>query len=347
MTRVELDGARWGVDFDRDPLGLELARRFPNGIESRWQRDVAGRPMRRTVTYRGQSGETSTLNDKRYEWQGDDQIRAILDNQLGNAHYRHDARGRLVWARLPWGEEQHRAMDAVGNIYRSPDLSDRRYGAGGRIEQADGTIYRHDDDGNLIEKTDVLGDMTRYRWNGAGMLSAVELPDGREVQFAYDVMARRLRKTVLERKEDELRPAKEVRWSWDGHNPLVELDSEEGKSTWVFEPETFNPLAKLAHGNALGVLADQIGAPTHLVDANGSAAWRAERDLCGEGRSGSPDTVCSFRWPGQQVDVELDIVYNRYRYLDGAGSAYLSQESHTAVRWPPTLRLCYGLPHVQ
>ncbi len=124
VRRVELDGARWGVDFERDPAGLELSRSFPNGITSRWQRDVVGRPMRRTVTWRKEEGDLRTLNDKRYEWQGDDQIRAILDDQLGHAHYKHDARGRLVWARLPWGEEQHRAMDAVGNIYRTPDLSD-------------------------------------------------------------------------------------------------------------------------------------------------------------------------------------------------------------------------------
>src|SRR5690606_39248344 len=188
--------------FERDPMGLELARRFPNGITSRWHRDVVGRPLRRTVTFRGQDGTERTLNEKRYQWESDDQIRAILDDQLGHAYYRHDARGRLVWARLPWGEEQHRAMDAVGNIYRTPDLSDRRYGRGGRIEEADGTLYKLDDDGNLIEKTDVLGDTTRYRWNGAGMLSAVELPDGREVRFTYDAMARRLTKQVFEKTDD-------------------------------------------------------------------------------------------------------------------------------------------------
>lgn len=53
-----------------------------------------------------------TVNEKRYQWEGDDKIRAILDEQREHAHYRHDARGRLVWARLQRGEEQHRAMDA-------------------------------------------------------------------------------------------------------------------------------------------------------------------------------------------------------------------------------------------
>src|SRR5690606_32606988 len=78
VLAVELEGARWRVDFERDPMGLELARRFPNGITSRWHRDVVGRPLRRTVTFRGQDGTERTLNEKRYQWEGDDQIRAIL-----------------------------------------------------------------------------------------------------------------------------------------------------------------------------------------------------------------------------------------------------------------------------
>ena len=325
VTRVELEGAWWGVDFERDPLGLELGRAFPSSVSSGWERDLVGRPMRRTVIARGADGSTRTMGDKRYQWEGDDQIRAILDPQLGDAHYKHDARGRLVWAKLPWGEPQHRAMDAVGNIYRTPDLSDRRYGPGGRIEEAEGTRYVHDDDGNLVEKSDILGDTTRYRWNGAGMLSAVELPDGREVSFAYDVLARRLTRQVSETKGAE-RPLKEVRWSWDGHTPLTELDSDEGKTTWVFEPETFNPLAKLAEGQVWGVLTDQIGTPTELIAQHGTVAWRGEIDTYGKMVSEVKRTKCPFRWPGQMEDDESGLSYNMYRHYSGERGAYTSED---------------------
>ncbi len=168
--------------------------------------------------------------------------------------------------------------------------------------------------------------MTRYRWNGAGMLSSVELPDGREVHFAYDVMARRLRKRVLERQGDELHPTKEVRWSWDGHNPLVELDSEEGKSTWVFEPETFNPLAKLARGDVWGALTDQIGTPTELVGHDGSVRWRVTADLNGRQGGGAPAVGCEFGWPGQCRDVEVGFSYNRFRYFDHDVGSYVSKD---------------------
>ena len=322
VRRVELEHGRWGVDFERDALGLEVGRRLPGGVASRWDRDAVGRPLRRTVS----SGERQ-LDDRRYEWEGDDQIRAILSPTRGDAHYRHDARGRLVGARLPWGEVQHRAMDAVGNVYRRPDLGDRRYGKGGRLEEAEGTRYLHDEDGNLVEKTDVLGDTTRYRWNGAGMLEAVALPDGREVRFGYDVLARRLQKTVLAPAADgELVPAKEVRWSWDGHVPLTELDSERGKTTWVFEPETFNPLAKLSEGKVWGVLVDQIGTPTELVAEDGSVAWRGTIDVRGEMALDVRETDCPFRWPGQQADETIGLVYNKWRYYDSDTDRYLSPD---------------------
>ena len=320
-VELEQGGSPWAVHFERDPVGLELARSFPNGVTSRWTRDLVGRPLRRTVTSRGDT----TLNDKRYQWEGDDQIRAILDDRLGHAHYKHDARGRLVWAHLPWGEEQHRAVDAVGNLYRSPDYADRKYGRGGRILEADGTTYAHDDDGNLIRKTDVMGESTHYRWNGAGMLREVELPTGRLVRFEYDVLARRVKKEVLEREGDELRPAKEVRWSWDGHVPVVELDSEAGKTTWAFEPETFNPLAKLARGQVWGVLTDQIGTPTELVAADGSVIEQ-ELDTYGTTRTQHRDQIPPFRWPGQYEDAETGLTFNRWRYFDSTLGHFVTQD---------------------
>ena len=318
VTRVELEGNRWHVDFERDPLGLELSRTLPNGITSRWERDVVGRPMRRTVTHQGEK----VLDDKRYVWDGDDQIRAILDPQHGDAHYKHDARGRLVWGRMPWGEEQHRAMDAVGNIFRTPDLSDRRYGKGGRIEEADGTTYRHDEDGNLVEKTDVLGDTTLYRWNGAGMLDSVLLPDGREVSFEYDVMARRLGKRVEE--SGEVR--KEVRWAWDGANPLREINSQQGACHWVVDPETFSPLAKLSSKNVWGVLTDQLACPTDLLSERGERVWSGERDLLGANVLGHNQTECTWVWPGQQHDGDVGLIYNRYRFLDPSTGRYVSSD---------------------
>ncbi|MEZ4330069.1 MAG: hypothetical protein R3B40_32870 [Polyangiales bacterium] len=43
-------------------------------------------------------------------------------------------------------------MDAVGNVYRTGDGRDRRYGPGGRLLEADGVRYEHDEDGNQTRR---------------------------------------------------------------------------------------------------------------------------------------------------------------------------------------------------
>ena len=42
VRRVELENRRWQVDFERDALGLEVARLLPGGVRSSWQRDTVG-----------------------------------------------------------------------------------------------------------------------------------------------------------------------------------------------------------------------------------------------------------------------------------------------------------------
>ena len=141
--------------FERDPLGLESARVLPGGVRVEWRRDETGRPVGRR-TFRQQPGARPLeLNALSYQWRGEDQIAALIDAARGPRFFDHDERGRLVRERRPGdspvlGEQVlHRAMDAVGNIFHRSDLSDRRYGAGGRLEEADGVRYEHDEDGNL------------------------------------------------------------------------------------------------------------------------------------------------------------------------------------------------------
>lgn len=309
----------WTIELEHDALGREIARAFPNGIRSEWVCDAGGRPLARTVSGGG------TLNVKRYEWERDDAIGAVLDEQFGSAFFRHDARGRLVRAHLPSGEEQHRAMDAIGNVFRSPDRRDRRYGSGGRLLEAEGTSYHHDADGRIDAKTDVLGETTRYRWAASGALDAVELPDGRVVRFEYDAFGRRLSKSVSAEEDGARRLLRETRWRWDANIPRAEKDSERGESVWVYEPDTFNPLAKMSGGRIWGVLVDHLGTPTELVDEGGGIAWQGEVDIYGHMRA-SGTTSCALRWPGLFEDEETGLQYNRFRYYDPDDGLYISPD---------------------
>lgn len=311
VLAVDAGGLR--ATFTRDVLGLERERQLPGTIVARWERDRLGRPTARRVLYGGQAFEAQD-----YVWRPNDTIARIVDARQGTTEYRHDARARLLWAQYPDGRTDNLMPDAVGNVYRSASQRDRVYGSGGELREADGAKYVHDEDGQLVEKLEPDGSRWKYAWDGAGMLTDVGRPDGAKVSFAYDALGRRIRKTCRERT---------TKWLWDGHVPLHEETTGADPVTWVFEPESFTPLAKLEGNRRYAILTDHLGTPTALHDEAGRIAWQMQLDLYGVPRQTDvAATSCPWRFPGQYADDETGLYYNRFRYYDPNAGRFISSD---------------------
>ena len=198
------------------------------------------------------------------------------------------------------------------------DRTDRHYGRGGVLLEADGARYAYDARGNVIEKRLPDGRAWTYAWNGRGFLASVTTPENREITFEYDALGRRVSKTVA---------AKTTRWQWDGNVPVHEWTSEGEHTTWVFEPGTLTPSAKLAHDKrCYSVVGDYLGTPEEMFDEAGELAWRAQLDIYGVAQIEQGTAAdCPFRWQGQYEDVETGLYYNRFRYYDPGRGDYLSQ----------------------
>jgi RHS repeat-associated protein len=291
----------------------------------------------------------------------------IIDALKGPVQYRHDPLGNLIGAVYADGKIDMRMPDAVGNLFKTPDKRDRKYGPAGQLLESRGpegvTKYEYDPEGNLLRK--LLPDATAwtYAWNGAGMLTKVVRPDGKVVEFGYDALGRRVWKKY---------GAKTTKWIWDGNVPVhewVEVDpaalqappaqqeaiaweagltarkhmlsqrtaqgpplpetfgTKEAPITWVFEPESFAPLAKLTAAHRYGIVTDHLGTPTAMLDESGKRVWAADigvygdlRDVVGE------KAACPFRWPGQYEDDETGLYYNRFRYYDPQAGEYVCQD---------------------
>jgi len=218
--------------------------------------------------------------------------------------------------------------------------------------------YEYDAEGNLIRKTCNDDELWQYRWGADGMLNAVVRPDGTQVTFAYDALGRRVSKSYL---------GQTTRWVWDGNVPLhewVEGDllpvamgprprwmdnqtqrreaelgvhlqrgppqrgSQQQPITWVFEPESFTPMAKLSGDEQLSIVTDHLGVPIAMLDAQGVEVWSAQLGTWGELRPGTSGMAqdCPFRWPGQYEDAETGLYYNRFRYYDAESGQYVSQD---------------------
>jgi RHS repeat-associated protein len=326
------------VQLLRDAAGRESVYRYANGIDVEWQRDLAGRPLSRRTSH-GPSRLASTRtrrlamatgaapgrapDERDYEWLGEDQIVAVIESTPGPVGYDHDARGRLVRERRT-DAVIDRAEDRVGNVYRTPDGSDRLYGPGSRLEVADGVRYEHDADGNQVRRVEPDGRAWRFEWDGHGMLSEVERPDGARIQFAYDAFARRTTKRTIAATGAT---ASETMFVWDGHTVVHEIDRDQGLVTWFWEPDTLTPIAKEHAGQRWAVVSDHLGTPTEMYDEAGQITWRMRLDVHGVPTiDAGSETDCPWRWAGQYADPELSLVYNRWRYYEPRRGSYISAD---------------------
>jgi RHS repeat-associated protein len=422
----------WEARFERDTVGLELERVLPGGVKARWERDNLGRPKKHSIWAGGLA-----KGAWRYSWEVNDRLRKVVDLLAGPTQYQHDALGNLASAAYADGHIDLRMPDAVGNLFRTKERTDRKYGPAGQLLESrdpDGSLtrYTYDPEGNLIQKArwdagsakrlppesptrkdtvettvprnigePLASEVWTYEWNGAGMLSKVIRPDGAPVEFTYDALGRRLSKSYGNRK---------THWIWDGNLPLHEwvelqaaqpgeappplpiavtdeitarqrranlneqpaqgppppgspaasplalatpsdhastasrastistsaatltaLAAEPGTAespiTWLFEPESFAPLAKLVGTSRYGIVTDHLGTPQSMFDATGAEVWSASIDAYGDLRNlkGTRQS-CPFRFPGQYEDEETGLYYNRFRYYDPLGGEYTKQD---------------------
>ena len=158
-----------------------------------------------------------------YRWRSMQQIAGLIDTSAGPTWFEHDARSYLVAAARPDGSVEVRAPDAVGNVYRHRDRSDRVYGAGGVLREAGGIRYVHDEDGQIVEKVLPDGQSWKYQWDYLGQLEVVVRPDGQRVSFAYDALRRRVRKTF---------GGRTTTYVWDGNDLVHEVVEGAPLVTW-------------------------------------------------------------------------------------------------------------------
>jgi RHS repeat-associated protein len=275
-------------------------------------------------------------------WNLDDRLGAIIDSRYGNTDFRHDERGRL-YAEKNGDRVQFRAPDESGNLYKTPDRTDRSYAAGGRLREDGRWLYAFDRLGFLIQRYDREGTAWHYKWDAAGNLSEVVRPDGARIAFAYDALGRRLSKKVIGVGEGAAGAAAavtETRWIWSGNEIVHELREGAPVVTWYHEPDEIGLVGRFEGSDEGGVerrfsvVGDHLGTPTAIYDEAGRAVWSMQLDLYGvprEGRGeeravGGDRGFCPWRWPGQYEDLETGLYYNRFRYYDPGLGQYVSKD---------------------
>ena len=246
----------------------------------------------------------------------------------------------------------------MGNVYDSPDRTDRSYGRGGQLREDKKWRYYYDSQGNLVLKTmrrsgpsletgmrdEFLawqsGDYA-YTWQGNGMLRSVTRPDGKTVTFRYDALGRRIEKVFDGRVYRYLWDGDVILHEWDyteadrpntivtetGEVTLDRSEPVENLITWVYDSDSYVPTAKIVGDRHYSIISDYIGRPVQAYDDNGNIVWQADYDIYGNIRNlhGSRKFI-PFRQLGQYEDEETGLYYNRFRYYDSRIGNYISQD---------------------
>jgi RHS repeat-associated protein len=309
VSHPQTQAVHWIARAEHDRASRPVSYAIPGGITQRWRYLASGLPEARETV-----GGTGVLDEVRYQWTRADEIAALTDSVSGLVQYEHDARGYAVLERRG-GATRHRSVDSVGNVYASPDRSDRTYGPGGALERAEGRSYRYRASGERAEKQ-TARDRWEYEWNGWGELAAVVRPDEVRVEFRYDALGRRVEKRIGETR---------TMYRWNGEDLLAEATAER-IVWWVVHPISHAPLARGSGDTWHGVLCDHMFTPTELYDREGRIVWRMRLDLYGVESLDGDATLCAWRWPGQYADSETGLYYNRFRYYDPEEGLYLSPD---------------------
>ena len=117
-------------------------------------------------------------------------------------------------------------------------------------------------------------------------------------------------------------------WKDDGWQ-YYELDLK----IWVFEEESFVPLALIQEGTAYSIVCDQLGTPTEAYDEEGKEVWYRRLDMNGQileetqpGLNPEGHVSIPFLFQGQYYDYETGLAYNRFRYYDPELGRYISED---------------------
>ncbi|MEV6603178.1 RHS repeat-associated core domain-containing protein [Kutzneria sp. NPDC051319] len=355
-----------------DAAGRRLSRRTPVGADSRWEYDpndqplalhtagqtttfgydTAGRELHRQVgavalaqtwdanhrlhtqaVTRPEARGQALLQRRSYNYRADNSLTSIVDQLAGPRQFTHDNRGRVTAV-----DDEQYAYDATGNL-----INGRSY-EGTRLRSSDGTQFRYDGQGRVVERLrrTLSGQLRRwtYEWDAEDRLLAVTTPTGDRWHYHYDPLGRRIAKQRL---APDGAVTKQVEFVWDGTQLAEQAHSRVGgpvtTTTWDWEPDGDRPAAQTVRSWAAtapqaaidqqfyAIVADQVGSPRELFTPDGELAWQASSSLWGQATASEGTRVdCPLRFPGQYHDDETGLDYNYLRYYDPEQGRYLSPD---------------------
>jgi RHS repeat-associated protein len=320
------------VNIERDALGREISRRHSNQLISEHSYDPQGRLIAQRL---GKLGPQSfnALSQRRYHYNPQGNLAQIDDSRQGTSHYHYDALDRLQRVQGP--NPEHFIHDPAGNLLgetTAPNAAasnpvPSNPAPGNRLQFFADAHYHYDTSGNRIGQARGKNHrhITRYAYNALHQLIAVE-HNGQQTHYRYDALGRRIAKQNAQ---------KTVEFLWLGdvllqesHKPTnATAENTAQEKIYLFEPNSFKPLAQIINGETYHYHLDHLGTPLEITNAQGKIAWSARFKAYGNlAVAYANDIENPLRFQGQYFDEETGLHYNRFRYYDPNCGRFINQD---------------------
>ena len=276
-----------------DTLGRVTTRRSYSGFNepaSEWV-EVGGTPLRETHYTRDALGRITVKTE-------------VSDGITRTEHYTYDLAGRLTGVERDGAVTTYR-YDANGNRLEREDangIESGVYDAQDRLLVYGGAEYAYTTNGELWTKTEA-GGVSTYYYDVLGNLTAVELADGRRIDYVIDGANRRVGKKIDGVLVQGLLYE-------DALNPVAELDGEGNVvSRFVYGDKGNVPAYMIQGGVTYRIISDHLGSPREMIDtATGVVVQRMEYDAFGRVTTDTNPGVQPFGFAGGLYDRDTGLV---------------------------------------
>ena len=284
------------------------------------------------------------------------EVRSASGDELFTCHYQYDAASNLVERRRTGREPivyrytrrqelsavqrdgqtiARYEFDPAGNRTRGPyGLS--TYGAGGVLVRSPHGRYECDALGRPVGVQTERG-LIEYAYDDLGRLEKVKRQDGSWTEFRYDALFRRRTRTA---------PAGVRRTTWATNSVLEEELPDRSSIKYLYDTTTEGPLAIELAGEWHYVVRDGHGDVTDLIRARDNAVvWSAEP--LGFEVSVVVDNLSvpmPLRGPGQLIDDQTGLVYQRARYYLEEEGRFLTPDPLGPAGGPNPYAYCLNQP---
>jgi len=301
--------------FGYDNSGRRTSLTYPNGIVASYGYNEASELLSLANKL-----QLSDIARNSYEY---DPVGNRLNNTdlKGTHNYRYDSLYQLIEATHPDSPLEAFTYNKTGN--RISEIEGEQvlnyiHTTGNRIVSRNGAVYEHDQNGNIISKTDTSG-TTKYIYDYENKLLRAEMPNGTVAEYKYDPLGRRIEKNIGGVATRYLYDNEDIIAEYDGSNVLV--------AEYVHGAGIDEPLAMIKAGQTYYYHTDGLGSITALTDQSGQIVQKYEYDSFGEIISISdPSFIQPYTYTAREYDPETGLYYYRARYYDAGIGRFISED---------------------